>query len=128
MLCSCMNNIKRNEIRLAMFGMESPPLWKITFINGYESAIDSKWFYHFNEGGYLDIHYLDILTKSVEQHATVGTILRAIHLPGVETSTVKWFTEFGHLHRRRCLCRDKKRSLSLRLWKVNICAVLYTTF
>ncbi|WP_084879168.1 DUF6678 family protein [Pantoea cypripedii] len=87
MLYSCMNNTKWNEIRMAMVSIESPPLWKITFLNGYESAVDSEWFYHFSEGGYLDIQYLDILTNSVEQHATVGTILQAIHLPGMETST-----------------------------------------
>ncbi|MGP2417215.1 hypothetical protein ACTUSQ_24095, partial [Pantoea ananatis] len=45
----------------------------------------SEWFYHFSEGGYLDSQYLDILTNSVAQHAMVGTILRAIHLPGIES-------------------------------------------
>lgn len=87
MLYSCMNNTKWDQIRVAMVSMESSPLWKIIFLNGNESAVDGEWFYHFSEGGYLDIQYLDILTNSVEQHATVGTILRAIHLPGMETST-----------------------------------------
>lgn len=87
MLYSCMNNTKWNEIRLAMFGMESPPFWRITYLNGYESVVDGEWFYHFSEVGYLDIQYLDVLTNSAEQHATVGTILRAIHCPGMETST-----------------------------------------
>lgn len=49
--------------------------------------VDGEWFYHFKEGGYLDIQHLDILTSSVEQHATVGTILQAINLPGIETSS-----------------------------------------
>lgn len=84
---SCMNNTKWNQIRVEMVSMQSSPLWKITFLNGNESAVDGEWFYHFSEGSYLDIQYLDILTNSVEQHATVGTILRAIHLPGMETST-----------------------------------------
>ena len=84
---SCMNNTKWNEIRLAMVSMKSPPLWKITYINGYETAVDGEWFYHFSEGGYLDIHYLDVITNSVEQHALVGAILRIIHLPGMETET-----------------------------------------
>lgn len=87
MLYSCMNNTKWNEIRMAMVSIESSPLWKITFLNGYESAVDGEWFYHFCEGGYLDIKYLDIMTNSVEQHTMVGTILLAIHLPGVEVST-----------------------------------------
>lgn len=87
MLYSCMNNTKWNEIRMAMVSMESPPLWKIMSLNGYESAVDSDWFYHFSVGGFLDIQYLDVLTSSVEQHAEVGAILRAIHLPGIETST-----------------------------------------
>lgn len=87
MLYSCMNNTKWNEIRVAMVSMESPPLWKVTLLNGYESALDGEWFYHFNGGGYLEIRYLDIFTNTVEQHTTVGTILRAIHLPGMETST-----------------------------------------
>jgi len=80
-----MNNTKWNEIRMAMGRMESPPSWKITLLNGYESAVDGEWFYHFREGGYLDIQYLDILTNSVAQHAIVGPILRAIHLPGIES-------------------------------------------
>lgn len=87
MLNSCMNNTKWNEIRMAMVNMTSPPLWKTTSLNGYESAADGEWFYHFNEGGYSHILYLDVLTNSYEQHAVVGTILRAIHLPGIETST-----------------------------------------
>lgn len=85
MLYRCMNNTKWNEIRVAMVSMESPPSWRITFLNGYESAVDGEWFYHFSEGGYLDIQYLDILTNSVAQHAMVGTLLRAIHLPGIES-------------------------------------------
>lgn len=87
MLYSCMNNTKWNEIRLAMFNIALPPLWKTTSLNGPESAVDDEWFYHFSEGGYSNIQYLDVLTNSVEQHALVGAILRAIHLPGMETST-----------------------------------------
>lgn len=83
----CMNNTKWNEVRLAMVSLKSPPLWKITYINGYESAVDGEWFYHFSKGGYLDIHYLDVITDSNGQHALVGAILRAIHLPGIETPT-----------------------------------------
>ncbi|WP_319003335.1 DUF6678 family protein [Dickeya zeae] len=82
-----MNNTKWNEIRCAMLNTASPPLWKTTTLNGYESAPDSEWFYHFSEGGYSDIQYLDILTSSPEQHAVIGEILRAIHLPGIETPT-----------------------------------------
>jgi len=87
MLYSCMNNTKWNEIWLAMIAMESPPLWKITYLNGHQSVVDGEWFYHFREGGYLDIQYLDVLTNSVEQHATVGNIFRLIHIPGIETAT-----------------------------------------
>lgn len=35
----------------------------------------------------MDIWYLDVMTNSAEQHAMVGTLLRAIYLPGMETST-----------------------------------------
>lgn len=84
---SCMNNTKWDEIRLAMVTMKSPPIWKITYINGYETAVDGEWFYHFSEGGYLDIYYLDVITNSADQHASVGAILRTIHLPGMETAT-----------------------------------------
>lgn len=87
MLFSCMNNTKWDEIRQAMVNMPFPPLWKTTALNGYESAPDCEWFYHFNEGGYSDIQYLDVLTNSPEQHAVIGQIFRAIHLPGIETTT-----------------------------------------
>jgi hypothetical protein len=40
MLYGCMNNTKCNEIRLAMIAMESPPLWIITYFNGYQSEVD----------------------------------------------------------------------------------------
>lgn len=95
MLCSCMNNTKWNEIRLAMHTMQSPPLWKVTSLNGYESAVDGEWFYHFSEGGYLNIQHLDILTNSVEQHIEVGANLREIHIPGIETST--GYRVFGYV-------------------------------
>lgn len=68
MFYRCMNNTKWNEIRVAMVSMESPPLWRITFLNGYESAVDGEWFYHFSGGGYWDSQYLGILTNSVKQH------------------------------------------------------------
>lgn len=84
MLYSCMNNTKWDEIQGAMVNMSSSPAWKTVTLSGYESKPDSEWFYHFNAGGYADIHYLDILTTSPEQHAMVGKLLRAIHVPGFE--------------------------------------------
>jgi hypothetical protein len=90
-----MNKTKWNEIRLAMVNLASPPLWKTTSLNGYESAVDGEWFYHFSEGGYSDIQYLDVFTNSVEQHALVGALLRAIHLPGLENSS--GYRIFGYI-------------------------------
>ncbi|TPG53734.1 DUF6678 family protein [Ewingella americana] len=83
---SCMNNTKWDEIRLAMVNMSSPPRWKTVTLSGYESLPDGEWFYHFKVGGYSDIHHLDVLTSSPEQHAMVGEVLQAIHVPGIETT------------------------------------------
>lgn len=69
-----------------MVNITLPPLWKVTYLNGYESAVNREWYYHFREGGYSDIHYLDVLINSAE-YALVSSILRDIHLPGFETST-----------------------------------------
>lgn len=80
LLYSCMNNTKWTEIWLAIIAMESLPIWRITYLNGYQSLVDDERFYHFKKGAYLNIHYLDVVTNSVEQHSKVGTIFRLTHL------------------------------------------------
>ena len=48
----------------------------------YISPWDREWFYHFREGGYHDIEWLEIRTTCHEQNAAVLAALRSIHVPG----------------------------------------------
>jgi hypothetical protein len=54
-------------------------------INGYYSAADSEWFYHFQAGGYDDIRYVDIFANNALQRQAIASALKMIHLPGEET-------------------------------------------
>lgn len=56
-----MNNTKWNEIRLAMYSYPKTVRWRVKNINnGYLSNWDAEWFYHFAEGGFDTIEWLEI--------------------------------------------------------------------
>ena len=79
-----MNDTKWEEIRLAMYSLgELHPKWRIrNRETGFVSPWDGEWFYHFREGGYATIEWLEIATVSEAQRAAVLGELRAIHVPG----------------------------------------------
>ena len=58
------------------------PLWRTKDVSGYLSSWDGEWIYHFREGGYSSIEWVEIKVQSVEQDAAVLKSLREIHLPG----------------------------------------------
>jgi hypothetical protein len=92
-----MNNTKWEELRAAMYELDKPsPKWRTRIVgSGFESSWDSEWFYHFREGGYDDIEWVEICAATAEQASMVLAVLRAIHLPGIETDA--GFKVFGHL-------------------------------
>lgn len=60
-----MNNAKWKEIQEAMYGLQHKPQWRTQSLkNGYISNWDSEWFYHFSEGGFDDIEWVEIKTEN----------------------------------------------------------------
>lgn len=77
-----MNNTKWEEVRLAMYNLPLPPKWRTKDIEtGYISTWDREWFYHFKNGGYETIEWVEIQPDSSEQKENILTALAKIHLP-----------------------------------------------
>lgn len=49
---------------------------------GYNYGSDRKWSYHFREGGYDDMLYVDIQVETLSQRERVRSTLRKVHVPG----------------------------------------------
>ncbi len=90
-----MNGTKWDELRLAMSALgELHPQWRTKDRSGYLSPWDGEWFYHFRQGGYKTIEWVEIQVISPVQEASVLARLRAIHVPGERTE--HGFRVFGH--------------------------------
>lgn len=83
-LIALMNNTKWNELRLAMYQLgDKAPKWRTCCVeNGYISAWDGEWFYHFQSCDYAAIEWIDIQVISHEQELAVHKEISKIHLPG----------------------------------------------
>lgn len=92
-----MNNTKWDELRLAMVQLGAlKPQWRTRATgSGHLSGWDGEWFYHFREGGYETIEWVEIKVTSPEQRAGVLAALQLIHVPGEETP--QGFQVFGHV-------------------------------
>jgi hypothetical protein len=78
-----MNNTKWDELRVAMHNLGSlRPLWRSKDLSGYVSSWDGDWFYHFRDGSYSSIEWLEIQVLSPEQDYAVFGCLQEIHVPG----------------------------------------------
>jgi hypothetical protein len=78
-----MNNTKWDELRLAMYNLADPGTrWRTKDVSGYISSWDAEWFYHFRNGGYGSIEWVEIRVLLADQDAAVLALLRQIHLPG----------------------------------------------
>lgn len=75
-LSPVMNNTKWNELAKAMHAQVHSPVWKTLSIGGYYSQGDRDWFYHFKDGGYKDIMYVDIETKDDNQKENIRSVLK----------------------------------------------------
>ncbi|WP_338692086.1 DUF6678 family protein [Bradyrhizobium sp. 26S5] len=60
------------------------PLWSTLCTNGYRSAPENGWYYHFRSGGYGDIVYVDIFANDPEHRERIRQVIKQIHLPGEE--------------------------------------------
>lgn len=91
-----MNDTKWDELRLAMYNLgDLRPRWRTKEVNGYVCHWDGEWFYHFREGGYSTIEWVEIETSSADQDAAVLELLREIHLPGHRTD--QGFRVYGYV-------------------------------
>lgn len=79
-----MNHTKWDELRLAMYGLGPlSPRWRTLDVeNGHLSDWDGEWFYHFRNGEYKFIRWVEIATESDEQKRAVLAELVKIHVPG----------------------------------------------
>lgn len=91
-----MNDTKWNELRLAKHGLaERRPAWRTTDISGYICPWNGEWFYHFLDGGYESIEWLEIRVDSPEQDSVVLAALQEIHVPGQRIE--QGFRVYGHV-------------------------------
>jgi hypothetical protein len=78
-----MNETKWDELRLAMYGLGGMcPRWRTKDFSGYLSPWEGEWFYHFRDGGYSSIEWVEILVATPEQDLAVEEALRQVHVPG----------------------------------------------
>jgi hypothetical protein len=90
-----MNNTKWDELRVAMYSIRPAPGFRCMMLNGNYSQLDSEWYYHFRDGGYGDIRYVDIFVQDGNQRKVVLKALKTVHVPGEELET--GFRVFGYL-------------------------------
>jgi hypothetical protein len=81
-----MNNTKWEELRIEMYELKQLcPLWRTRDVKtGYVSDWHSGWYYHFNEGGYETIEWVELQIENSEQYTAVEEQLKSIHVPGHE--------------------------------------------
>lgn len=79
-----MNNTKWEELRSEMYELrELSPDWRTRSLKtAYICSWDSCWFYHFRNGEYKDIEWVELRTTSLGQQNLVKDKLQAIHVPG----------------------------------------------
>lgn len=83
-----MNDTQWEELRMAMLALADSPRWRNRIVDtGYESAWDGEWFYHFRDGGYSDLEWVEIKVNSPAQEEAVLAVLREIHAPPVALVT-----------------------------------------
>lgn len=95
-----MSDTKWDELRLAMYALGPlSPKWRTLDVeNGHLSAWDGEWFYHFRDGGYRFIKWVEIAVDSPEQRLAVLAELTKVHVPGEHTKSgfrVLGFAELG---------------------------------
>ena len=90
-----MNNTKWREFRTAMLAIESVTTYRTMSTNGYYAQPDAEWFYHFQEGGYDYIRYVDIFATDKPHRQEIRSALKKIHLPADETEN--GFRVYGYV-------------------------------
>lgn len=76
---SVCNDTKWLELRACVLSFETeewPEFRSKCLVNGYVSAWDSEWYYHFDEGGFKDIEWFELRLKQPENEEIVCGILK----------------------------------------------------
>lgn len=77
------NNTKWEELRLAMYSLgENSPRWRSKDLSGHTTTWDRDWFYHFRDGGYSSMEWVEIEVISPDNDGAVLGLMREIQLPG----------------------------------------------
>lgn len=79
-------------------GLLSPKWRTLNVNNGHLSEWDGEWFYHFRNGGYKFIKWVEIAVESPEERQAVLTELAKIHVLGETTDAgfrVLGYAELG---------------------------------
>ena len=92
-----MNNTKWRELQMAMYELkENHPKWRSKCIdNEFISEWDGEWYYHFSEGGYKDLEWVEIKIENQEQKTLVHSKLKDIRVPGHEIEN--GFRVYGYI-------------------------------
>ena len=98
-----MNTTRWEELRRAMDALgESSPRWRTRDLSGYLSPWDGEWYYHFRDGGYEPIEWVEVQITSPTPEALVLAALQAVHVPGERTErgfrVVGYWTGAGRLN------------------------------
>lgn len=82
-----LNNTKWRELRSAMCELKGhSPAWRTKCVtNGYITDWDGEWFYHFSDGGYSDVEWVEIRIETKEHEKLVLSELKKINVPGHKT-------------------------------------------
>ncbi len=92
-----MNNTKWKEIQKAMYELQESPQWRTRCLtNGYITNWDGEWRYHFSEGGFKDIEWVEIKTENDVQFELVFSLLKSIHVPGIKIEN--GFKVYGYVN------------------------------
>ncbi len=94
-MASVANNTKWQELRTAMLQLESPPAFRMMDLNGHYTPADKEWFYHFSDGGYRTMQWVDLIIDNVHQGHLVRMALQDIGLAGHATDD--GFRAFGYV-------------------------------
>ena len=95
---SVMNDTKWLELQAGMINLEvCSPQFRVSNIeNDYISNWDGEWYYHFSDGGFKDIKWVELKIVSELQMKEVHKVLKAINLPGCLTEN--GFKIFGYVN------------------------------
>jgi len=96
-LAPVLNDTKWDELRLAMYGLgHQRPRFRVKEIGAAEPGPwDGEWFYHFRDGGYRSMEWVEVQLLDQAHRDNIANILASIHLPGIHTDA--GFIIYGHV-------------------------------